>query len=159
MRKTYKLTPKLWKELEGITYSWSNREVGLFGLKLPMAKGWPKLIIGKKYPVELYEELAFLRYERIKFKEDAAYLWEPKDKYDPKLFDGVIGKQYGITLSWKTTEGQWSDRPRCERCGEPVYATGGPHPELCEPCLWELQDKEEKFSHSRPNLPKEPDPF
>jgi hypothetical protein len=150
MRKTYKLTPKLWRELEGITYSWTNREVGLFGLRLPMAKGWPKLIMGKKYPVQLYEELVLLRYERIKLDTPAWGSATAGQLSLPVADNPVREATRRIAASAPprpctnsvSTNGQWSDRPRCERCGEPVYATGGPHTELCEPCLWSLQDGE-----------------
>jgi hypothetical protein len=34
-------------------------------------------------------------------------------------------------------------RPACSKCGNPVYATGGPHMDLCENCLWDLIDHEQ----------------
>jgi hypothetical protein len=182
--KLIKLTNKLWQQLEGICYSWSNAEVGLFGLRLPMAKGWPKLIIGKKYPVELYEQLALLRYERIKLDpvlSDPDY-WEtgsaryatakqlsllpqssplvasatrpytigtaapPRPYIDPDPFmDDPLIKE-ALDLFKAAPVMDRSDRPKCTKCGEPVYATAGPHLELCEPCLWALQDSEQNLS-------------
>jgi hypothetical protein len=33
----------------------------------------------------------------------------------------------------------------CSRCGKNyVYATGGPHMDLCEPCVWDLTDHEQQ---------------
>jgi hypothetical protein len=98
-----------------------------------MAKGWPKLMIGKVYPLELYEQLALLRYERIKLEGAPTPCWG--SHYQPSLPKAPSDAR-PIPL-----DGNWSDRPRCERCGQPVYChPEAPQSQLCESCYWDLQD-------------------
>lgn len=96
---------------------WNKAQLAALDITWPPKKGWLKRLVGTKIPRMMYDEFLRLRHP---------------DRSPPRQSPQQETFAFDLDPARKV----------CTKCGKNnVYATGGPHMDWCEPCLWAYTDE------------------